>query len=281
MGKGIFLGVLGGQIDNIKIFDERFEGPYISIENNSQKAVFQNIDSFKVDGEIIDVLRINHVSLNISASEKYCMEAETKYKNFVEYKLKSIVEISRYDSTYLIEKSKRLCDYIEAIERAIVFSYTSVESFVNLAIPLNYTYERINKNGQTEILNAYEVQRYIDLKTKIKKIICKIYGLETLTQQGFWSQFCELENIRNNIIHLKNTSYDNVIQTYLESKVFKCIKAANKLIEYVITQQRKNENKGTEYLWPRIDRKSKNPIIYETSSILSLDNSDYEKSQEH
>lgn len=276
MERGIFLGVLGAQIDHIEIFDERFQGPYISVENESQKVVFQNIDSFQVDGEMIDVFRINHVSLNMNVSERYCTEAEVAYKNFVEYKLLT-EESSTYDRAFLIEKSKKFCDYIEAIERAIVFAYTSVESFINLSIPQDYSYEETEKSGKIKTYDAYDIQRKINLKTKIKKIICRKYGLKNLTQQKFWSKFCELESIRNDIIHLKNTSYNDSIQRYLEPKIFKNVRAANELIEYIIIEQRKNGINGTEYLWPRIDNENRSSVIYETSSSLRLPSSNHHK----
>ena len=71
MNKGIFLGVLGSQIDKIEIFDERFERPYISIENGKQEVLFQNLDEFLIGGKSFDVFRVNQIAINMSMSNRY------------------------------------------------------------------------------------------------------------------------------------------------------------------------------------------------------------------
>lgn len=169
MHKGIFLGVLGSQVRDIEIFDKRFEGPYISIENGNQEVLYQNIDTFTIDGKSFDVFKINQVSVNISISNKYCIEAEVLYSKLKTHIKEENISIDIYDRTNLVKLSKELCDYIEAIEKAIIFAYTSIESFVNLSIPQNYKYINEEKRGIKKEYDIFSIQRYLDLKTKLKK----------------------------------------------------------------------------------------------------------------
>lgn len=273
MNKGIFLGMLGKQIDKIEIYDERFEKPYISIENGNQEILYQNIDEFLLEGKNIDVFRIHQISINMSMSKRYYEKSKKIYKELCEFG-DVVNENHQYNREYLIKKSKKLCDYIESVQEAIIFSYTSVEAFVNLSIPETYEYKVKKSEGRFEVYDSYAIQRNIALKDKIKNIICKIYKVDNLINEKFWSDFCMLEQIRNDIIHLKNMKYDELIQKFLNPQVFEYIEAANKLIEYIILSNQTIEGGttiGNEHLWPIIDNKIL--TIYAHESCLSLDDS--------
>lgn len=173
----------------------------------------------------------------------------------------------------MIEKSKKLCDYIEAVQEAIVFSYTSVEAFVNLCIPEDYEYKIEKSKGRFELYDSYAIQRNINLKDKIKNIVCKIYKLDNIITEKFWDDLWKLEQSRNDIIHLKNKDYKTMIQKYLNPKIFDYIKSANQLIKYVILNCERRESAiGNEHLWPIIDNK----ILTLYASKFNLEPVDYE-----
>lgn len=265
----IFLGVLGHHIDEIKLFDTRFESPYISIENGSQEVVFQRIDKIVLNDCIRSYLSINHVSININTLNNSINRAQSMYELLLaNTKSESDFHDDVYNRDALVERSKIICDYVEAIQEAIVFSYTSLESFVNMSIPNDYVYIKRAKHGVEEHFNCEGIQKYLPLKEKLKNIMCDIYKIENLTQEPFWQDYCKLEELRNSIIHLKKDETKSLISELLKRKTFETANSSTAVIEHFIeTCVNRDSVLGNQHLWPHLS--SKKPI-YSTRNAVSL-----------
>lgn len=93
-------------------------------------------------------------------------------------------------------------DFFEAIMAAVVFGYTALECFANEEIPEDFYFEKKYKEIWGA-LGKQNIERTIDLRTKLKTIIPRIYGLDSVGSTAIWPEFLELEETRNRIIHLK------------------------------------------------------------------------------
>ena len=104
--------------------------------------------------------------------------------------------------------SKMVYEMIQYAESAIVFGYTALEAFVNGCIPDDFSYEITNSKGIIERYNIRAIERWLPLSEKLTKVLCEVFNDKELANQPFWSDFKELERIRNSIIHLKKEDSD-------------------------------------------------------------------------
>lgn len=85
------------------------------------------------------------------------------------------------------------------------FLYNTIESFMNISIPIDYKYKRI-KNTQTEILDQKQIQRFAKFEEKIKSIIPEIKGkIFHIEMPQEYNYILKLKECRDEIIHTKNS----------------------------------------------------------------------------
>ncbi len=51
-------------------------------------------------------------------------------------------------------------DYFEQLQVSVIFAFTAVESFANIAIPETFAYERVNSKGIREVLSKEDIERW-------------------------------------------------------------------------------------------------------------------------
>ncbi|QDW20587.1 hypothetical protein [Flavobacterium sp. KBS0721] len=124
---------------------------------------------------------------------------------------------------------------------AIIFIHLSVEAFINFIIPEDFIYSKIEISNSNKFqeqitkLNKENIERWISFKEKIEIILPKIPGIEfnVETNRNIIGQILEIEQIRNEIIHLKskdsnsNIHYRKVFE-FLASKDLNLYLAATK-----------------------------------------------------
>ena len=120
---------------------------------------------------------------------------------------------------------------------SLIFIYTAVEAFSNIAIPPDYEIERINHKKVKEIWGKENIERWKSTSEKIGDILPDIFKIENPKNEKFWSNFKKLEEIRNDIIHQKtiknNTDvYSEYFNYFFDHSIFEIIRSGFLVIQY-------------------------------------------------
>lgn len=140
---------------------------------------------------------------------------------------------SGWGSTTLNQTSlKKYYDYFETIITSVVFAYTAIEAFANICIPSNFTYSYTDKNGNIVNVGKKEIEQKFSLREKLKIILPLILNSASPTQQKWWAKFTELENLRNEIIHSKDSKSEDRYSKLLSSSIFRKVEIHKEVIEF-------------------------------------------------
>lgn len=155
----------------------------------------------------------NMVSMYLSIAVKSHKTASDLYES----KIKPNLKYKESDKTYYLDLTESVqvtFDFLEAIISAIIFAYTAVEGFINSVIPLDYVEEN-KKEGK---VGCEWIQRNVNLLEKIKRVIPQAYNFSfNANEVKSWSNFTNLENYRDSIIHLKSEKLNYNTETEIAS----------------------------------------------------------------
>ncbi|CZG49121.1 hypothetical protein SE938_16050 [Legionella pneumophila] len=106
------------------------------------------------------------------------------------------------------ENHSGLFNFFELMITQIVFSYTAIETFVNVTIHNNAPVDHVflyprNKNKKLTSCKKEEAEK-LNLKIKLDHILPGLLGLSTPKGNKIWSNFRICEELRDRIIHLKS-----------------------------------------------------------------------------
>lgn len=208
--------------------------PLIIVAKKQEKTVaLDHSEIYKLDNKKISFKAPNNISICLSISEREYDVAKDMFIRLVRPKLKSPKDNIEFETTEIND----LYDYFEHLQISLIFIYTAVEAFANIAIPREFTYEKLNNKKVKEIWNKESIERWLPTSEKISNIIPSILKLKSPKTEPFWADFTKLEEIRNEIIHQKTvTNENNVSSKYLkeffDENVFKVIRAGFSVIEY-------------------------------------------------
>jgi hypothetical protein len=246
----------GKSFENFQSFDPRLNSPFITGSDvTSEKVLLQYVDKIMVENNRFSFFTPNTVALLFSMAEKSGVEA-MELLDQIKSRSKNENHINGYDRKVLIDDSKLVCEYLEQIQAAVVFSFTAIESFINISIPSEYVYQ-VNTNKKTESYNKEQIERSVRWQDKITKIMVDIYKTDKIESERFWVLFLKLVDIRNNIIHQKSTNDTSYIETLLDDNIFSICCSANQVYEYFLENalnrfKLDTEFQGREDLWPGI-----------------------------
>jgi len=104
------------------------------------------------------------------------------------------------------DNHKMLFDFFELMMSQIVFSFTAIETFANIAIPEKYIYrhQRTDKK-YTEEYSKYQAEQNLKLDVKLDKILPEIYSVKSPIGTKLWEKFQHHKKIRDRLIHLKSS----------------------------------------------------------------------------
>ena len=240
-----------------EIFDRRINKPIcfqdIKDSEISGSMVLQEMDEIvfnKKRNIKIEYFTPNNVALLLSVSEKALNDAKDIYETHINpYKVNQTIKDTSIDKkSYLIEKSKIICDYLEKIQISIVFSYTALETFCNISIPENYIYRYKDNKGIIHSYNKDAIERWLSLREKISKLLTNIYKTKKIETTKFWNCFIKLEEYRNNIIHQKSIDRTEFLKLYFRPNISKICKSSIDVLQFFYKKQA--EKDFTNPLWP-------------------------------
>ncbi|MBD1862183.1 MULTISPECIES: hypothetical protein [Trichocoleus] len=131
------------------------------------------------------------------------------------------------DSHFLADED--VFSYLEEIMASVVFAYTALEAFANEEIPDDFVYT-IPKSKCSEVYNKVQIERSLSLRTKLGDILPAISGMSSPKGTKVWHDFVALEELRNNIIHMKTVDREHV--GYSNQSIWS--KLVNEPVPYVL-----------------------------------------------
>jgi hypothetical protein len=208
--------------------DSRIKKPHIVVneDNIFEYFVFETNWILVFDGLETMMAQPNDVSIYSNIAEKNLQGAETFYKDII------LPRHIYYHGSFPSEaEQKDYFDYFELIIQAIIFSYTALEAFANICIPINYKYT-VYKNDIKTIYSKQAIERNFSLRDKFKIILPEILEMSDVTKSKWWNTFIELENLRDEIIHSKLSKSEDRYSSLLKKGVFKLIRNHKLVIEF-------------------------------------------------
>jgi len=212
--------------------DNRVRKPYIVFneDNYNQYNYFDNQWSLKIDQEDIILPQPNDISLYVKLADRNLVEAE----NFYQHELKS-----RSGQLHMpllnTEDYLKYYDYFETIIAAITFSYTSIETLANICIPHDYSFAEKGtgkRAGITSIYSKEAIERNFPLRDKFKTILKEVLFTSNPADEAWWNDFIDLEEIRNEIIHTKQSKSEERYSFFLSARIFQVIGCNKVIIKY-------------------------------------------------
>ncbi|MBO2701055.1 hypothetical protein [Shewanella algae] len=219
----------------IPVPDMRANKPFgIHDQEDDQTAFFQKLIYAKFDQTKIGIAAPNEISLSLSIS--------TKSKNNAHILRESIKNNGKKSDYSLFDKDvKSAYDFLEEIQKAIVFGYKAVESFCNASIPDEYIYQKRNGKGVIEHYGKEQIERWINTSEKVSSILPSVLDVESPTSEGFWSDFKNLERLRNEIIHSKSSSTSDILSELFSMKIDDYLLSCLLLLEFFISKDPYNQ----------------------------------------
>ncbi len=272
--------VVGTTPDRYRLVDKRLMKPvcHQSYEGGTLKGsmLIQDIDRVSLNKKKnITYFVPNNIALLLSVSEKSLQEAKkihTKYFSNKEIEL-DLEKMTGDRKEMMNNASSLVCDYLESIQKSIVFSYTALEAFVNLSIPEGYEYTmEKNSKGIYETYDKKAVERWLPLRTKVKSILTEVYKTKKIETQKWWGYLLNLESYRNDIVHQKSISHTEFYKVYFKQSIFIICQSPVDLITFFHDSHA--EDNKTNPLWPWLEGLETLPInrTYDSSKFEVIGN---------
>lgn len=216
------------------IIDYRIMRPAAFLEKGGDTVVFlQQEATFNKKGRVFHFPAPNAVTLFYNKSWKEFEAAKTIYNDFSPF-------LQHQEENFINQPSiiSRLYDYLEHIQTSVITIYSALEALSNVAIPEAYTLTKKNGKGIQEVWDKAAIERWTPTEEKIGKIIPEILGFDSPKTLPQWEDFKKLRDIRNAIIHQKQSSSkqgeveSGFLQTLLDESIFGTILAGFFIINY-------------------------------------------------
>ncbi|TET74521.1 MAG: hypothetical protein E3J56_02240 [Candidatus Aminicenantes bacterium] len=247
--------VVGLFPEQYKISDSRLNKPvcHQKYENGNLvgSMLLQEIDITKVENKELSYFSPNNIGLLLSINSNFTEKAERLFnENFMNQEKTLSFQDTDEDKKILLNRiSKKVCDFIEAIQISIVFGYTALETFANLSIPEGHSYKIDNKSkGIKEVYDKNAMERWLNLRTKFQYVLKEIYGTGKVESQKWWGDFSNLEQLRNDIIHQKSINKTDFYKNYFKKSIFKICSCPKQVIKFFYESHA--EKNQTNPIWP-------------------------------
>lgn len=208
--------------------DWRVKKPHIMLnqDNFTQRFIFDSNWVLVFDHLETMLIQPNDVAMYSNISERCLTQASEFYEKIILPRHKQW-----YGSFPSLEIQKEYYDYFEIIIEAVIFAYTALEAFANICIPARWEYQT-EANGVRTIYSKEAIERKFDLREKFKKVIRPILNTPDPSREKWWMSFTELENLRNEIIHTKQSRSEERYAKLLSKSIFDIVKNHKNIIQF-------------------------------------------------
>lgn len=208
--------------------DWRVKKPHIILNQDNFTHLFIFDSNWVLVFDHLETMLIqpNDVALYSNIADRCLKQAQEFYEKVI---------LPRHEQWHgsfpSLEKQKEYYDYFEIIIQAVIFAYTALEAFANICIPNGWEYQT-EANGIKTIYSKEAIERKFPLREKFKKIIRSILNTPDPSRENWWMSFTELENLRNEIIHTKQSKSEERYAKLLSQSIFDIVQNHKSIIQF-------------------------------------------------
>jgi hypothetical protein len=222
------------------VIDYRVIRPSVFLQKGGNTVIqIQQVSTFNIEGCQVSFITPNAVTMFYNKSWKEYENAVKIYDTIIKSNLSGKDEYN-----VRLQDTSKLYDYFEHIQASVITIYSAIEALCNIAIPKNFTLTKKNSKGVKEIWDKSSIEKWIPTEEKVGKIIPEILNIESPKKLPIWKSFKELKEIRDSIIHQKQ-SFKNPIEIessflkfLLDQSIFRKIMSGFELIRYFCAKDR-------------------------------------------
>lgn len=199
---------------------------YVAHAITADKKFIQTF-KYKIDGQILLIPEPNPIIIYFSNAQSFLQHIQNE-------RVEAVKLLSSKD-TFTAGVTK-FYSYFGYVGNFVTALFNSLEAFINLQIPNDFVYERVNTKN-TELYNKEQIQRQISFDEKIKKVLPKA------TNKSFHRHFgakydviIKFEIFRNEIVHTKADAVNMANyyeKLYTKSLDFDYVQAINTIKDYI------------------------------------------------
>ncbi len=212
----------------LKEKDNRIRKPHVFFHKDYFGKRFEFDSNWVLSSDSLETMMIrpNEVSLFTHISDVFL----EKGRNFIN---DTIIPRTKhyYGGTPNLEKQKEYYDYFETIMISLIFSYTSIETLVNICIPFYYK-KRIRVKGVYKWITKQNIVEKFQLIKKMSTILTDVLKTPNPNSQKWWKTFLELKEIRDEIIHSKQSKSEELYSKLLSNRIVEIIKVNKDIINF-------------------------------------------------
>jgi hypothetical protein len=202
---------------NILVNEDKFD----------EHFVFDQQWVLDLDNSRIIMAKPNDVGLYISLMEKNPKKA----KSFLSDAIKRRNKNPFFNMMLNNDSTSLWYDYFEQVIAAITYSYTAIETLANICIDESYEYTKKDR-VITMIYDKGAIEFNFKVRDKFKIIIREILSTPDPSTEDWYQQFILLEDMRNKIIHSKQSSSQERYSQFLSPKIFPIIEVSKSIIKW-------------------------------------------------
>lgn len=257
--------------NSLELLDMRFLPPKILVPNDIKdyKFLSRSIEEIDIKKNKIMLITPSMVALQINIANEALREVKALNNKIQNLHSQQKLEDGSINEL-LIEHTLEVYNFIEHAQKAIIFSFTALETFINLSIPNNFIWKKTTSR-KTEVYDKEQIERYISWKEKINLVVTDIYEVPQIKKMSFWSDLIELLDIRNRLIHIKSSDDTEVLTDLLNKNIFKICISSQDYINYISENMVENDNVKAIDIekFPIISNKDKIALLQKNVDKLS------------
>ena len=211
-----------------KNLDKRFAKPLMIVNETNVNREFTFTTNWSIQGRTrrYTMNRTNDIGMYQSIANKALKRAKDK---FTEIHTKNVTELIMPEA-----QVSEFFDYFEEIIQAVISSYTTIECMANSCIP-SYHKHTVGEKGITKIYDKQSIERGLSLRDKLKSVIPGIIDSSSPAAEKWWQEFIKLEDLRNEIIHSKESKAEIRYSALIDDRIFKTVSVHDEIVSYYAT----------------------------------------------
>lgn len=208
-----------------KNLDKRFAKPLMIVNETNVNREFTFTSNWSIQGRIrrYTMNRPNDIAMYQSIANKALKRAQDK---FAEIHAKNVTELIMPEA-----QVSDFFDYFEEIIQAVIISYTTIECMANSCIPYQHKHT-MEEKGVTKTYNKQSIELNFALRDKLKSVIPPIINASSPATEKWWQEFIKLEDLRNEIIHSKESQAEVRYSALINDRIFKTVSVHNEIVSY-------------------------------------------------
>lgn len=230
---------------NLQLLDMRLLPPKVLVPDDIEDYKFLGwkVESLEMQGKQVQFLTPSMVALQVNIANESLRKIQELKKSMQSMHHEQNVEDEDI-SELLIAHTLKVYEFIECAQKAIIFSFTALETFINLSIPYDFVWKKETQK-KTELYNKEQIERNVTWREKINIVVNDIYGIPEIKKEKFWSSLMELLAIRNRLIHIKSSDDTAVLKDILNKDIFKICYAGQEYINFITDKTAENNSNNS------------------------------------